>query len=252
MKNPICQQPNDLITDEGILKAVDQKRYADAILMLHQVRQYSLDEAWQMVQLLRDDQPYEKPDDDPEYLLAKEHISGGSTWSENKPFAAIALAFILCGGLLVAWNWRRFHTGIESFWWNEGTATAFNVRHYGRTTYPQGRKVTRHFVDYNYHYIQNGTVYSATVKKRSYNRLFDGDRLKDGQSIAIFYDPNDPSRSIHKRRLYARSIGFVFGILISLPGISMLLFGVCRTWRHRRLSKITCQNVNSKIPAAMY
>ena len=224
--------------DDAILDALAAKRRARAILIAYRRGDSaSLEEAWYTINALVDHSNYDQPDQDPSFQCVSDYLSGPFEWKETKIWLGIAFLFLVAGGVLVGFKFPALRTGIQSFWWTNQTAKIVNVYLYDEQHLPQNREETWHMMNYQYEYESIRGSHKQTIKRKRYFPAVGETALAIGDEIAIVYNPNHPSQSIHERRMYHRAFGVVVGLLIMLPGFVILGFIAFFEFNYRRLRR---------------
>ena len=238
MSKAICEieRSSDDI-DEAILHELHCGKRARAILFY--IRKYggTPRDAWHAIDGLCDTSPFDAPDQDPHVGTVERYLAGRHSFKHNLACTLITLGVIAISALIVFRSWSEFAKGIDSYSWETTNATVVNARYYGNRRYSQGREVDNHFVDYQFRYPANGCTYSHSISRQPFVELFDGPKWRSNDTIAVVVDPDDPSRAIHIRRMYHRTLPVLLGVVIMLPAIGLLLLATCFEISYRDLQR---------------
>ena len=234
--NDLAKRSRDSEVDEAILNALLKGKRSQAMLFHIRHNGGTPQEAWYAIKDLAEIPNYERPSHDPHVDRVERYLHGRDTASSVKWNMAM-LCVVAVGMLICARGWPRMSDGVQSYWWPESSAIVTNVRYYATSYWAQQRKVVRRFVDYQYEYEIDGSEYNATIIKQSYVEMFDGPRLKRGDSIRILFDDQNPMKSIHQRNMYQRALPVMIGVIVMLPPTGLLALSLFFEVTHRELEK---------------
>ncbi len=223
--------------DENILAALLAGNRARA--MLFHLRHYggTTQEAWRAIKGLADIPNFEEPSHDLHVDRVDRYLTGRGDMKANLIWLSIILLAIAIGAFVVMHNWSRMTTGIASYGWAETQAVVVDARYRSESHWSQQRKVTRHYVRYEYRYEADGKVYSNLVPNQHWVEMFDGQQPRRGDTITVSYDEHNPSTSLHLRDMYQRAFPVVVGLVILIPALGFLTLSISFELSYRDLAK---------------
>ncbi len=228
----------DDAVDDRIVEALMAGKRARAILFHFRHYGGSPADSWRAIQGLHDDRRWDKPGQDPQFARVERYLAGRDSPKTMRIWVGGLLAVVLVGLFFVVRGWGAVATGLHSYGWDETTAVVRDVRYHEVTRLRHsGGEATDRYIDYRYAYEVDGEEYVETIMRWEVYLSSDDDWMKIGDVLDIVVDPEDPSRSIHERRMYQRLVPVLIGLVVMTPPILILALFAFFEITHRDLER---------------